>query len=212
MITKISLLIKEMESYLDRIQLAPVILSQAIKDYLSGEQEEFNRQVREIIELERELDTIRRDIEQKMYQYTLLPESRRDILILMERLDDVANDSERLIKSLRAETPSIPESLHGYFYRMADINITCVRDLVDALQRYFNNNNYVSAGVTRVRYFEHEVDLIYEDLITELFQSLELPLDRKIHIRYFAEKLSRISDTAEDVSEYLVIASLKREI
>jgi predicted phosphate transport protein (TIGR00153 family) len=212
MFTRINLLKKEMESYLDKIQIIPVILELGIKDYLEGRFEDFQRQAREIKKTESELDAIRRDIEQKMYKYTLLPESRRDILSLIERLDDVANFSERLMKSIRAETPSIPKSCHEKFLKMAEINVLCIKDLADSLERYFNNNNYISASVGKVRYYEHEVDVIYEDLITEVFQSMELPLDRKIHIRYFAEKLSRISDTAEDVSEYLIIASLKREI
>lgn len=212
MFARVNLLKNEITSYLDKMQLVPVILDMAIRDYLSGRWDDFQRQTREIQNAESELDAIRKDIELKMYKYTLLPESRRDILTLLERLDDVANYSERLLKSFRAETPSIPEYLHERFYKMCEINIASIKELTDTLERYFNNRNSLTGAVGKVRYYEHEVDVLYEDLIAEIFQGMELPLDRKIHIRYFAEKLSRITDIAEDVSEYLIIASLKREI
>ena len=51
--------------------------------------------------------------------------------------------------------------------------------------------------------------------MTRLRQSIfstDLPLSRKIHLRFFAERIVWISDLAEDVADQLVIFSIRRSV
>ena len=48
-------------------------------------------------------------------------------------------------------------------------------------------------------------------IANEIFDS-NLSLDQKMHLRYFVEKIDRICDQAEDISDEIQIYAIKRSV
>ena len=51
----------------------------------------------------------------------------------------------------------------------------------------------------------------FSSLARKIFDS-KLPLDQKMHLRYFVEKIDRICDQAEDIADEIQIYAIKRSI
>ena len=60
-------------------------------------------------------------------------------------------------------------------------------------------------------FFESEADKISTKLQRGIFAS-DLPLERKIHLRYFVERIDDVANKAEDVADTLQIYTIKRKI
>ena len=60
-------------------------------------------------------------------------------------------------------------------------------------------------------FHEEEADQIATHLKKALFDS-SLSLDRKLHLRYFVDKIDNLADEAEDAGDLLAIYSIKRSL
>jgi uncharacterized protein Yka (UPF0111/DUF47 family) len=80
---------------------------------------------------------------------------------------------------------------------------------VDAARCYFRDESRLRDCVTKVEFYEKESDRAGLRLRRTIYES-DLDLARKHHLRYFADSLESLSDIAEEVSDRLLIASIKR--
>ena len=80
----------KIDQFFDKLAEASVIYRLAVRGYLrEGVSEEFKERLDTVGELETQADSLRRDIEQKLYKNILIPDSRGDVLGLIETADDV---------------------------------------------------------------------------------------------------------------------------
>ena len=110
-ISKSEQLESEIDSYLDRVATAGLIFNEGVKAYINGKMEIFENQYKDISKLESDADDVRRDIKHKIYTYMLIPESRGDVLGLLETLDDIVDVCEKVIEQFSIETPDIRDFL-----------------------------------------------------------------------------------------------------
>lgn len=218
---RIKKLQNDIDLFLEGVTFGEVELYKAISHYLANEEKEFIQFSESLAKTESRLDHLRRKIERSLYKHMLLPESRGDILRLLEHMDDVVNFSEDLINGIRAERPQFTPQSGKAFLSIADKSALCAQTLCKESQNYFYNQNRMSKekrskekedNVPTVKSYEREIDKIFQKAREELFADNSLDLTQKIHIRYFLEKLADISDIAEDVSESLAISVLKRAL
>jgi len=64
----------------------------------------------------------------------------------------------------------------------------------------------------KIYHWEKEADRIAENLKRSIFESEELKLSEKIHLRYFTLHIDTLADRAEDVADRLAIYTIKRSI
>ncbi len=201
------------DSYLDRVATSGLIFFEAIKAYVDGNFERFETKYRDITTLETDADNMRRDIKHKLYTYMLIPESRGDVLDLLEALDDVVDVAEKVVEQFSIESPTIPEFAKKDYLALAEISTKAVEELVKAVRTFFKEIDLVSNYINKVYFYEHEVDDIEEQLKRKVFRSTEVKeLSNKVHLRYFAERIAKISDVAETVAEKLSVYTIKRKI
>ncbi len=205
-------LIGEIDIYLNTIQKAGLIFNEAIKEYMNEELDLFEKRVVQIKKVETDADSLRRDIKHKLYAYLLIPDSRGDVLALLETLDDVVDVSFKILQSISIERPEIPESLKNDFMKMAEYSVSAIESLVRACNAYFTDLSSVNDHINRVFFFEHEIDEVEERIKRSVFRNDEVKkFSRKVHIRYFAEKMALLSDAAENVCDRLSVFAIKRE-
>ncbi len=203
----------EIDKYLDAVSKAGLIFFQGVKNYLDNDLANFDKNFQEVSGLESVADDLRREIKTKLYTYMLIPESRGDVLGLLETLDDVVDICETVLKQLSIERPEIPEFLKNDFLELAEFSQKTVEELAKGARAFFKEINMVNDYVNKVHFYEHEADSVEEQLKRKVFGTDKIQrFSRKIHMRYFAEKIAAVSDVAEDVAERLAVYAIKRRI
>ena len=176
-----------------------------------GRTQAFEEKLHHLKSLESTADSLRRAIEIKLYSQTLIPESRGDVLGLLETMDSVLNLMEGALWAFFIERPEIPQDFRADFADLSDKAVLSVEMLVQAARAFFRNIEAVKDHNHKVMFYEKEADKISTKLKLAVFDS-NLPLPNKTHLRYFAEKIDNVADQAEDVADRLAIYTIKRTV
>jgi len=202
----------QIDNYLDKMSESAVMFKLAVKVYLrDGATEEFKQKLQQVNAAESEADHLRRSIEKELYTHTLIPDSRGDVLGLIETLDHVINLFEGTLWSLDIERPDIPEEFRRGFKQLTAMVVETVDALVLAARSFFRSPLAVADFNSKVLIFEKEADKISTKLKREIFES-DLDLPRKMHLRQFVEQIDNVADWAEDVADRLAIYAIKRTV
>lgn len=201
------------DSYLDNIIKSGLIFRNGVEHYFKNNSESFELKVEEIKKIESESDNIRRDIKHTLYKELLIPESRGDVLRLLENLDDIINIAQKVLVQLSIEKPKIWPELKDDFIELSTYAANSVKEIAAAARAFFRNPNAVADFLVAVHYLEHEADSVEERIMRKAFEDgFITDFSEKIHMRYFAEKISRLADEAESVADRLDIYTIKRTI
>ena len=189
-----------------------IAFSRAIQSYLvSGPSSEFTEYVEQSKEIEHREDELRRSIETELYARTLIPDLRADVLALLEDTDHLVNMYKGHLFRMSIQKPHIPEEHHKLFQALVDAVVVCVDSAVDASRAFFRDLESVRDHCSKTMLLETETDKISTRLQEAIFSS-ELPLEQKMHIRYFIERIDDIANKAEDLADTLLIYAIKRRI
>ena len=202
----------EIDEFLDKLSESSLLFKIAVKLYLKeGCTPDFEQKLQDVNKMESTADHLRRAIETKLYAQTLIPESRGDVLGLIENLDHLLNLFEGALWAFSIEKPDIPEEFHADFETLTEMAVLSVESLVLASRAFFRNIEAVGDHNHKVMFYEKEADKIGTKLKKAIFAS-ELDLSRKSHLRNFVEHIDNVPDWAEDVADRLAIYSIKRTV
>jgi uncharacterized protein len=201
----------KIDAYLDHASEVGLLFREAIKDYLGGRHEEFERRRKQVSGLEKEADEIRKEVERQLYAETLIPDARGDVLGILENTDAVINTAKETLTLLSVQRPRIPKDLNADYVELADHGCQSVQELVMGIRAFFRSAPTVTDYVHKVHFWEKEADKVGERLKRKIFDS-DLELARKLHLGDFVVHVDTLADEAEDVSERLAISAIKRTI
>ena len=202
-------LVMKIDSYIDLVGESVLHFEEGVKLYLSAKEDEFNERLNIIKMLEVRADGLRQDIEAQLYVQTLIPESRGDVLEILEEMDAIIDFSKLIMFDFFIEKPDIPNTLHDRIKRLTETAVNTTQALVQSTRSYFYDVNSVKDHLHKVSFFENESDNIAEKAKREVFD-LDIKLSRKLHIKNFIVSIDTISDIAEDISNKVSIAAIKR--
>ena len=74
----------QIDSFLDVVSDAAMTFQLAIEDYIHGRMEQFEERLAQIREFEHRADDLRVSVERFLYERTLIPENRGDVLAILE--------------------------------------------------------------------------------------------------------------------------------
>lgn len=164
-----------------------------------------------VTEMESRADTITKQIEHALYEETLIPDSRSDVLRLLEHLDELIGMYQGNCYHFSIQKPDFPEEFHADLLSLTETVVDCVESLCLTVRAFFRDVRSVRDNAHKVTFHEKESDIKFSSLARRVFNS-NLELDQKMHLRYFVEKIDRISDQAEDIADELIIYSIKRSV
>lgn len=203
----------EIDAFLDKLSEAGLSFRRAVQIYLAnGATAEFEDKLSHVNTLESEADHLRRSIETQLYAQTLIPESRGDVLGLLENLDSVLNLLEGTLWGFSIETPKIPEELAKEFKELVEMVVLSVEAIVMASRAFFRDHETVGDHMYKVMFYEKEADKVSTRLKRGIFSQSELHLSQKMHLKSFTEHIDNVADMAEDVADRLSIYAIKRSI
>ena len=120
----------QIDSFFDKVSEAAVVFRLGVRVYLKeGYTEEFVTRLDRVVELESEADVLRRDIEKHLYSNTLIPDSRGDVLGLIETMDQLLSEFEDTLWAFSIEKPTIPEELGSGYRKLTNMVIKSVDEL-----------------------------------------------------------------------------------
>ncbi len=186
------------------------IFHQAVKHYCKQPDREAARAAfDEVHKAESKADDIRGEIEVMMYSKSLFPESRGDILGLLETMDKVPNQAESAVRMIWNQHVVIPDAFSLHILQLIDVCCRTVDAMVEAAEKLFSDFTNAAIAVGRIDELESEADRIEESLIEKLFSE---PGDgiRTIIFRDFIKSVVQISDRAENVGDRIRLIVAKR--
>jgi len=202
-------LIDSINLFLNNIITINNIFENLMEEFFLKNYNKVENLTNEISNLESECDMLRRRIERKIYQETLIPEHRGDVLGLLENLDKIPGQLQGNAHRINTEKPEIYEELHDDFNRLIQNNTACINLLISGSKQYFINPKKTIEECLLVSSQESVGDKISTKLKNLIFNNTSLELSKKIHLRYFVENIDEVSNLAEDVADRLIISSFK---
>jgi len=201
----------QIDSFLDIVSDSATTFQLAMEDYLHGRIEEFEARLSQIREFEHRADDLRVSIERFLYERTLIPENRGDVLAILENTDEVIDNIKDSLLQFSIEMPEIPSSLNELWIQTSKASVAAVEQLVFAVRSFFRDLAAVNNYIHKVYFFEREADQIGERLRRKIF-GMDIELSRKSQLRFFAIHIEKISDAAQNVCDRLSIYTIKRQL
>ena len=160
---------------------------------------------------ESEADDMRRDIELTLYGKALLPESRGDILGLLETFDGLPNIAETVGFVLTYQGSAMPEELKGEYRKLVDVNIEGYRLARKAADQLMNNPKVVLGTTKEVDQKESASDTLERALIRKIFE-LDVTDGTKLMLKEIVLLTGDITDRAQRVADRIGLVAIKRQI
>lgn len=202
----------QIDEFLDKVSEAGMVFGRAMRVYLEkGPGDEFDSFLGHAADIERRGDELRRTIEAELYLRTLIPDLRGDVLALLESMDHLVNVYEGDLFRISIQSPDIPEQFHAGYMELIVTVMSCVDSVVLAARAFFRDIEAVRDHCSKTIFLETEADKIGTKLQRAIFAS-SLPLERKMHLRYFVERIDELANSAEDVADTLQIYTIKRRV
>ena len=198
------------DQYFDGLRQIVSRLREALVSYLDQDRQSFTDLLDAINALENRLDETRRDIEMEIYGRRLLPDTRDDVLGLLENIDKIPDRVQSVTRNLQLQNVEIPSLLKGDLRQLADHIVEAIQVLIKITYAFLNKPAEVRGLVSQLSRLEHEADLVEQRAVALAFDGPDRELAHKMQLQGLIERIGSICDLAEDVGDHLMIASLKR--
>ncbi len=160
---------------------------------------------------EGQADDARRRIETQLLSGSLLPTSRRDILQIIEQVDRLANAAEEVLDVLLLQRVAVPAEI---LPEITEIGVQTNNVFVEVKAAVTGLFRKVAEALEHTKAIEHlegEVDHLERKATKRLFE-LDIDLARKLQVSGFIQRLVRLSDRAEDLSDLIELIVAARRI
>jgi len=202
----------QIDEFLNSVSQGVLVFAEAVKNYINNDKQLFDERIQTIDDLENKADDLRRAIENNLYSHSLIPEHRGDVLGLLESTDNIIDTVKGTATQFSIESPFIPKELHSAYLELTDMAVKSSEALIMAARAFFKEVKSVQDHLHKVYLYEKEADKVSTRLRRTIFDKQNLELCQKLHLRYFAENIDKVADTAEDVADRLAIYTIKRTI
>lgn len=200
------------ERYLVKIEDCVKNFKNAINRYFEKcSLKEFEELIEQTHIAESLADDIRREIELSLYEKSLIPESRGDVLGLLESTDRVLNKAQSVLYQIETESLCIPDFIKDEFSKLIDINVEAFRSVVAAIRKLFKDIRQVRDITNEIDKRESSSDRLERDIIRKIFSS-DIGIGEKILLKDLVIETGNISDLSEIVGDRLNIITVKRLI
>ena len=201
----------QIDEFFDAVAEGVLVYRAGINAYLDGDTQAFEDAIAKIDKLESQADKVSSEVEAHLYSRSLIPEHRGDVLGLLENTDNIIDTAKTSLHQFSVEQPEIPDVFADAYRKLAEASHAAVDAVIVSARQFFRDPEAVKDNLYKVHHFETEADQISDRLKRAVFAS-DLDLAHKIHLRYFALNVERVSDEAEQVADRLAIYAIKRNI
>ena len=198
--------------YLDNLKMVHENFLKAMNVYFErGFCEDFEFLIEQTHKLESKADDTRYEIETLMYAKALIPESRGDILGLLEAIDQIPGLFELILYMIQTQRLAVPDFLVTDIRELVSVSLQCCDLLVKEVEALFRKSEEIRSLVATIDNNESHCDHIERRIITRIFDS-DLDPFQKLQLKEMVIQLGEISDQTDRVSRRVHIISVKRRV
>ncbi len=173
--------------------------------------EAFHFLINQTHKAESKADDIREEIKSIMYGKALIPDSRGDVMGLLEAMDRIPHLLERVLYMIQTQKINIPEFLIPDLKDLIRISLESCDLMGDQVEALFKKKQGIRALLKTIDVNESHCDHIERRMITRIFESELDPFD-KLQLKELVVEIGNISDEADRVSKRINIISMKRRV
>jgi predicted phosphate transport protein (TIGR00153 family) len=168
---------------------------------------------------ETEADILRRKIGDYLFSGAFLPIERKDIYMMTEFVDKIANKAETASDVVVYQSPEVPEDYEKILRQIVETMMEMFRILQDAVRLFAPYDALqvhdilatIREKISSIGVMESEIDKKEESLMKTIFRS-ELPLANKVQMERFLRRVTEISDVIEDAADRLYVLVIRERI
>lgn len=206
-------IIKQMDAYLAKLEECVDLMGQSFDAYAEhGLGSQFDELTERTHIAESTCDDLRRDLETSMFEKALIPESRGDILDLLEALDKIPNQCESVLFHIQMQLLVIPEAFLGKFAQLLHLNQTACRTVAEAARVLLKDTSKTPPLLAQVDKDESASDRLEREMIRSVFASNDVPGDQKILLRDQILEFGKIANRCENAADRIQVIAAKRLI
>jgi len=199
-------------TYLDNLKMGQANFLKAMNLYFEkGFCEDFDFLIEQTHKVESMADDTRYDIETMMYGKALIPESRGDILGLLEAIDQIPGLFELILYMIQTQRLRTPDFLVLDIKELIRVSLECCDLLISQVKALFKKTEDIKVLVFTIDNNESHCDHIERRIITKIFET-DLDPFQKLQLKEMVIQIGEISDQADRVSRRVYIISIKRRV
>jgi predicted phosphate transport protein (TIGR00153 family) len=196
--------------YLDNLKMTERHFNEALDTLLEkGSCDHFNTLIEQTHKFESRADDIREEIKALMYGKALIPESRGDIMGLLESIDGIPRIFELLLHMIKIQKLVIPDFIVSDIKELIGVSLESCDFLFKEVVALFKKNEVLRDLVTRIDQNESRCDDIERRIVSKVFDS-DIDPFQKLQLKEMITHMGEISDQADRVSKRVNIISMKR--
>ena len=173
--------------------------------------EQFGFLIDQTHKFESKADEIKEEINVLMYSRALIPESREDIMNLLEQVDCIPRIFELILHLIHSQKLELPDFIKLDVKDLIRISVESCELMIKQIDLMLKNRKGIRALLATIDHNESHCDHIERSLMTRLFDS-DLEKADKLQLKELVIALGEISDQADRVSKRVNIMTLKRRV
>jgi predicted phosphate transport protein (TIGR00153 family) len=173
--------------------------------------DDFSFLIDQTHKFESKADDIRDEINELMYSRALIPESREDIMALLERVDEIPRSLEHILNVILTENIVFPEFMVLDIQELIRISMESCDMMAKQIDAMIKKKEGVRGLMSSIGQNESHCDHIEQRIMTKLFASDFDPF-LKLQLKAIVIVMGEISDLADRVSKRVNIMTLKRRV
>ncbi len=199
-------------SYLENLKMTQKHFHTAMQTCVAkGECEDFEFLIDQTHKFESRADDIRDEINLLMYSRALIPESREDVMALLERVDKIPRIFETILHMLNTQKLAIPEFLVPDIEDLIRVSLESCDLMIKQIDVMVKRKENIRSLMAAIDQNESHCDHIERRSIHRLFDS-DLDPFLKLQLKEAILSMGEISDQADRVAKFVNILNLKRRV
>ena len=178
---------REIDEFVDILSEVGLVFKSIIPIYLNNSANgKFDEMVEQVKLMESKADKITKEVEHTLYEETLIPDARSDVLRLLEHMDELIGMYQGNCYHFSIQKPNFPKEFHQDLIELTETVVNCVEALCLTVRSFFRDIKSVRDNGHKVTFYEKESDKQTSELQRKIFKS-DLTLDQKMHFDHFSK-------------------------
>lgn len=209
---KNKILLEKYTNYLNLCMDTVEIFREAVEYSMkNGLDEHYCVLARKVHGKESDADGMRRIIECEMYEQSLLPESREDLLDIIERIDTVPNGADHLATLLMIQKTEILPSLKKDISELLSLSVESFKYTREAALDCFMKMKRINELQTLIKNTESIGDSLEHEMVRKIFEE-KMETGDKLVQKDIVNQIGDLCNMCEHVMDRIVICSIKRKL
>jgi len=202
-----------MRNYVNSIEIAQENFLHAMETYFDTGKccPDFEFLVAETHKAESKSDDIQQKISLLLFEKALIPEFRGDILTLLETIDDIPDQFDRVLYNIQTQKIEMQNTIKLDFKELVTVSLESCTLTMGCVKELFKRQSDPGKILSKVDQLESHGDHIERRIIIHIFDSDWDPL-QKILLRDLAFMLGDIADHAVHVCRQINLITIKRRV